>query len=446
MDAGRLYFGDCLEVMREDMADETVDLIYLDPPFNSKRLYNAYIGGAQWVAFDDTWKWSEAEQDFHEIAGKVDMADTMEGLRRLLSEGPQLAYLSYMANRLRECFRVLKPTGSLYLHCDPTMSHYLKIVLDGLSRNLPPGGGVKNEIIWCYKLGGRPRRGWPKKHDVIFFCTKSKEFIFNSDLIRIPYDSTGGYISSGRKIVGGKEYRVNPLGKVPEDWWPIPAINRQSKERQGYPTQKPIELLQRIIKASSNKGDLIFDPFCGCGTTIEVAISERRKWIGIDICVNACKVIENRLTSTFEAGFYNVEFNGMPRTRDDALVLARREPFKFERWAASLVDGLEANKKQVGDGGIDGRGRFPVRKGVFIDVVSQVKGGSTQPRDIQAFNTARQQVGADIGIFTCFEDKVTQKMRDVAVNVGRFREVPCIQIFTVEDYFARRRPMLPLAA
>ena len=122
----RLYFGDCLEVMREDIADESVDLIYLDPPFNSKRLYNAFIGGAQWVAFDDTWSWHEAEDDFHQVAGDVALADTMEGLRRILGKGTQLAYLSYMANRLRECRRTLKPTGSIYLHCDPTMSHYLK--------------------------------------------------------------------------------------------------------------------------------------------------------------------------------------------------------------------------------------------------------------------------------------------------------------------------------
>ena len=136
----RLYFGDCLDVMRQDIADESIDLIYLDPPFNSKRLYNAFIGGAQWVAFDDTWRWHEAVDDFHAVAGTPGaLADTMEGLRRILGEGTQLASLSYMANRLRECHRVLKPTGSIYLHCDPTMSHYLKIVMDGLF--LRGGGG-----------------------------------------------------------------------------------------------------------------------------------------------------------------------------------------------------------------------------------------------------------------------------------------------------------------
>ena len=153
----RLYFGDCLDVMREDVDDESVDLIYLDPPFNSKRLYNAFIGGAQWVAFDDTWSWHEAVDDFHDVAGDAKLAPTMEGLRKILSEGANLAYLSYMANRLRECRRVLKPTGSIYLHCDPTMSHYLKVVMDGVF-DVRPGDKRKfrNEIIWCYRGGGCP--------------------------------------------------------------------------------------------------------------------------------------------------------------------------------------------------------------------------------------------------------------------------------------------------
>jgi site-specific DNA-methyltransferase (adenine-specific) len=131
-DPNRLYFGDCLDVMRESIASESVDLIYLDPPFNSKRLYNAYIGGAQWVAFDDTWRWYEAEVDFHEVARQPKYRGVMEGLRLMLGEGPNLAYLSYMANRLVECRRALKTTGSIYLHCDPTFSHYLKAVMDGI--------------------------------------------------------------------------------------------------------------------------------------------------------------------------------------------------------------------------------------------------------------------------------------------------------------------------
>ena len=177
MDTNRLYFGDCLEVMREDIPDESVDLIYLDPPFNSKRLYNAYIGGAQWVAFNDTWQWYEAVDDFHAVAGDVDLADTMEGLRRILGEGPNLAYLSYMANRLRECRRVLKPTGSIYLHCDPTMSHYLKVLMDAMFG----GRHFINEVIWHYRKWSTGKYGFQRNHDVILFYSKTlrRDRVFN---------------------------------------------------------------------------------------------------------------------------------------------------------------------------------------------------------------------------------------------------------------------------
>ena len=163
--ANRLYFGDCLDVMREDIADESVDLIYLDPPFNSKRLYNAFIGGAQWVAFDDTWRWHEAEEDFHQVAGDVDLADTIEGLRRILGEGTHLAYLSYMANRLRECRRVLKQTGSIYLHCDPTMSHYLKIVMDGIFGH----NNFRSGIVWKRTSAHSGPNRYGPVHDTILF-------------------------------------------------------------------------------------------------------------------------------------------------------------------------------------------------------------------------------------------------------------------------------------
>ncbi len=217
-------------------------------------------------------------------------------------------------------------------------------------------------------------------------------------------------------------------------------------ERIGYPTQKPVALLERIIKASSNEGDVVFDPFCGCGTTIEAAQRLGRRWIGVDICVNACKVIEKRMRGHFDSLWDDIEFVGMPQTIDDAKYLAEYDKFKFERWAASLVDGMEANTRQRGDGGIDGWGRLPIRKGQFIDLVSQVKGGSTNPGDVQAFNGARQQAGADLGIFTCFDDRVTQGMRDTAASTGRFMTAPIVQIYTVEDYFVGRIPTLPVAA
>ena len=214
----------------------------------------------------------------------------------------------------------------------------------------------------------------------------------------------------------------------------------------GYPTQKPLKLLDRILKASSSEGDVVLDPFCGCGTTVQAAQNLNREWIGIDICVNACKVIENRLRGHFDSVWSDVEFIGMPRTLDDAKTLADMDKFRFERWAAALVDGMEPNKKQRGDHGIDGYGRLAIRKGTFIDLVSQVKGGGTKPADVQAFNGARQQAEADLGIFTCFENRVTPGMKNTAASTGRFMEVPRVQIYTVDDFFEGRRPRLPLVA
>ena len=462
MDTNRLYFGDCLEVMREDIPDESVDLIYLDPPFNSKRLYNAYIGGAQWVAFNDTWQWHEAIEDFHDVAGDVTLGATMEGLRRILGEGNNLAYLSYMANRLRECRRVLKSTGSIYLHCDPTMSHYLKVVMDGLFGS----NQFRNEVIWDYtfRLMDLPHF-FNRKHDIILFYGNSKHSLFSmpktewtrDDIIRtrkqkIHVDEDGDEVIW---MPGGKGHSKNKLkkistiieeGKALSDVWQIPIISSSSKERMGYPTQKPIALLDRILRASSSTDDVVLDPFCGCGTTIHAAQLLGRRWIGIDVCVNACKVIEKRLRENFSGLWADVEYIGMPKTVPDAHELADIDKFRFERWAASIVDGMEYNQQQRGDKGIDGRGRLPIRKGVFIDVVSQVKGGSTGPGDVQAFNGARQQAGADLGIFTCFEDRVTANMRNAAVSAGRFMDVPRVQIYTVEDYFSDRRPVMPTAA
>ena len=190
---------------------------------------------------------------------------------------------------------------------------------------------------------------------------------------------------------------------------------------------------------------MVLDPFCGCGTAIHAAQNLGRRWIGVDVCVNACQIIEQRLRSHFDSIWDDIEFIGMPKTVDHAKTLASLDKFRFERWAASLVDGMEANVRQRGDKGIDGYGRIPIRKGQFVDVVSQVKGGGTGPGDVQAFNGARQQAGAHLGIFTCFEERVTPRMRDAAVSCGRFMETPVVQIYTVEDYFTGRQPRLPLA-
>ena len=438
--SNQMYFGDCLEVMTEYIPDESVDLIYLDPPFNSKRIYNAFIGGAQWVAFSDTWQWHEAIDDFHEVAGDVSLAPTMEGLRRILGEGAELAYLSYMANRLRACWRKLKPTGSIYLHCDPNMNYLLRLVLDAIFGKR----GFQNEIIWHYQTGGASKRHYARKHDSIFFYVKSAIYHFDANAIRVP--RTKKALQRAQNPKGARIAATDETKLAMDVWTDIPALNPMSNERQGYPTQKPLALLERIIQASCPPNGIVFDPFCGCGTTIHAAQNLGRRWIGIDICVNACKVIQKRIEGHFDSLWEDIKFVGMPKTLDDAKALAQYDPFKFERWAASLAPGLEANKRQRGDKGIDGRGRLPIRKGIFIDIVSQVKAGNSNPGHVQAFNEARRQAKAQLGVFTCFEDRVTQGMRNAAANAGRYLDTfPLIQIYTIEDYFAGRLPQLPLA-
>jgi len=429
--------------MREDIEDESVDLIYLDPPFNSKRLYNAFIGNAQWVAFNDTWCWHEAVDDFHAVASTVKLGPTMEGLRLIHGEGPTLAYLSYMANRLRQCKRVLKSSGSIYLHCDKTMSHSLKLLMDSIFGST----SFRNEIIWHYKKWSTGQYGFQNNHDNILFYGRSlKTQLYmpraKSTIKRFGHGRiVSGHDSEGRRVpstVSGISEGVRQ-----DDVW---AIGRVPPIKQIYPTEKPLRLLKRIIDASSNDDSTILDPFCGCGTTVHAAQDAGRHWIGIDICVNACKVIEERLRATFADVWSDVQFIGLPKTQDHAKTLASMDKFRFERWAASLVDGMGYNEVQRGDKGIDGRGRIAIRKGQFIDVVSQVKGGGTGPGDVQAFNGARQQAGADLGIFTCFRDRVTPRMRDAAACTGRFMEVPKVQIYTVEDYFEGRKPALPVAS
>ena len=318
----RLYFGDCLDVMREDVPSESVDLIYLDPPFNSKRLYNAFIGGAQWVAFDDTWRWHEAIDDFDEVARQPRFRGLMEGLRLILGDGSQLAYLSYMANRLIECHRVLKPTGSIYLHCDPTMSHYLKAVMDGVFEDR----NFKNEIVWHYRKWSTGKYTFQRNHDVVLFYSrtpKDKHRTFNQLYMPRAASTTkrfgdarilSGFDETGRRLPSKVEGKAS-IGVRQDDVWPI---SRVPPIKQIYPTQKPLKLLERIITASSKEGDLILDPFCGCGTTVHAAQSLGRRWIGIDVCVNACKVIEKRLRSHFDTIWDDIQFIGMPKTASDA--------------------------------------------------------------------------------------------------------------------------------
>ena len=317
-----LYTNDNLFILN-GLNSNLVDLIYLDPPFNSKRLYSAPIGSkAAGVSFKDMWTWEDVNEAYLEtLAGKYPALTTFIASTGVMHSKAMMAYLTYMAQRIIEMHRVLKDTGSLYLHCDPTASHYLKVVLDEVfGRN-----NFRNEIAWCYHKWTNKSNAFQHNHDIIYFYTKSNRYIFNklnddnaiaahyakgyhtntitggvSQLIVYDAEKAKAQIKSGKydKIV----YREGVKEVVMPDWWEISILNSQSKERTGYPTQKPLALLHRIIKASSNVGDIVFDPFCGCATTCVAAQQLGRKWIGIDIEKQAASILIERLSD--DAGMF----------------------------------------------------------------------------------------------------------------------------------------------
>lgn len=270
--ANRLFFGDNLHIMRQ-LPSNSIDLIYIDPPFFSGRNYNVIFGDNNEIrSFSDIW------------------------------QGGMPGYLIWLNARLFEMKRLVKSTGSIVAHCDWHASHYIKVEMDkifgyGGDANSP---GFRNEIIHCYRQGGRGKNIFPRKHDTILWYSKTNKWVFNGDPIRIEYHGTGGYISKGRNIVGGKEYKINPKGKIPEDWWDIPALNPEAKERIGYPTQKPRALLERIILAFSNEGDVIADFFVGGGTTPAVAQQLDRRWIACDQSRIAVAITADRIRKVIE--------------------------------------------------------------------------------------------------------------------------------------------------
>ncbi|MDP3880178.1 MAG: DNA methyltransferase, partial [Dehalococcoidales bacterium] len=423
MASNMLYYGDNLEVLRKYIGTGTIDLCYIDPPFNSKRTYNQIYNDigtedrAQTQAFIDTWTWDDrAREGFQEILDNPQgrytkqTIELVKGLSNALRTSNLFAYLISMTLRITEIQRVLKKTGSFYLHCDPTASHYLKLITDSIF--VPNGGEFRNEVIWAYRLGGRPQKGWPRKHDAILYYTKTDtdDYTFNADAIRVPYESTGGYISSGRKIVNGKEYKVNPLGKVPEDWWFISALNRQSKERLGYPTQKPEALLERIIKASSNEGDMVLDAYCGCGTTIAVAQDQKRKWIGMDITYQSIALILKRIEDHFgKIVADNVKLDGIPRDMDSAHALANKKDDRvrkeFEKWAVLTYTTNRAviNQKKGADSGIDGVAYFRTNNTDNAKIILQVKSGGVGRGDIAKLRGDMQRETAAMAVFITLE-------------------------------------------
>lgn len=513
-----LFYGDNLDILRRHIPDACVDLIYLDPPFNSARNYNVLFrdekgkeSEAQIVAFEDTWSWgSDAEMLFDELRTQSRLAETMEALVSLVRKGPMGAYLVMMGARLLELHRVLKPTGSLYLHCDPTASHYLKIILDAIfdPRNF------RNEITWRRTHAhGDSRRRFANVSDIIFFYTKSGDYTFNVQhqpypqsyidkyyrytdengrryqlvSLRSPnprpnltYDYKGfkphanGWAVSREKMEqmdkeGRLHFPSKPDGNIREKyfldempgvlvgdaWDDIAPINSQAAERLGYPTQKPLALLERIIKASSNPGDLVLDPFCGCGTTIDAAQRLGRRWVGIDITHLAIALQKYRLQDAHPGIAITVV--GEPEDLGAAQQLARDDRYQFQWWALSLV-----RARPVG-GEAGGAGKKGADKGIdgvitFVDDASsklkraivQVKSGKVSSRDIRDLVGVLDREKAQIGLFVTLEEP-TRDMVSEAAGAGVYtaawtqERFPRVQILTVGALLRGTRPQMPAA-
>ena len=513
----RLFYGDNLGILRNEIADASVDLVYLDPPFNSNATYNVLFkspdgsaSAAQIEAFDDTWDWGPtAEEAFHEVmtGPNHEAARMLEAMRGFLGDNAMMAYLAMMAVRLIELHRVLKPTGSLYLHCDPTASHYLKILLDAIF-----GARMfRNEIVWKRTFAhGNVTRTYGDVTDTIFFYGKSTNRYWNQPFTMLSNEEVEKKYRNidpdGRrwqsvtlrnpgvrpnlhfpfKASNGVTYQPHPNGwscnaerlekydvegrlhfpikkdgalrlkmyadesrgeRVQSLWTDIPPLSAQAQERLGYPTQKPVALLERIISASSNPGDVVLDPFCGCGTTVHAAQKLGRRWIGIDVTHLAISLIERRLRDAFgkEVDFQTL---GVPKTMDAARDLAARDKNEFEKWAVSLIPGAQPYRTGRGaDGGIDGIVRLKLSARDYGKAIIEVKGGGVSVDQIHKLKSVIERENATTGIFVTLNDP-TKKMVAEAASAGfeetAFGRVPRLQITTIADILERYKfPRLP---
>lgn len=509
-----LYYGDNLDVLRREIADGSVDLVYLDPPFNSNANYNILFrspagatADAQIEAFEDTWHWNDrAEDAFDQVArsGHLTAFELLDAMRRFLGENDMMAYLTMMAVRLIELYRVLKPTGSLYLHCDPTASHYLKLLLDGVfgprqyrneiiwKRTSAHGdaamsfGGVTDTILY-YTRGDRPT--WNRQFVPLSTAHVTTKYSardpdgrrFTTRDLRSPsprpnltYDYKGyaphpnGWSISRQRMEeydrqGLLSFPTRPDGRIrlkiylderrgmplQNLWDDIPPLNSQAQERLGYPTQKPLALLERIIAASSNEGEVVLDPFCGCGTAVHAAQKLGRTWIGIDVTHLAISLIEKRMTAAFPGIAFTVE--GTPKDLASAEDLARRDKYQFQWWAVSMVDAMPyGGRKKGADGGVDGiihfrpDGRRPER------AIVSVKGGDhVGVQMIRDLHSAMMREKAVAAVFVT-KAAPTSVMEREAAAVGRFQSAvtgksyPRLQILTLAQLFRGQRPDLPL--
>lgn len=518
----KLYFGDNLTVLRDHVGDGSVDLVYLDPPFNSRANYNVLFKGtggqksqAQAEAFQDTWEWGpSAEQAYDDIrAHGGDIALVLSGFRKWLGENGLMAYLAMMGVRLIELHRVLKPTGSLYLHCDPTASHYLKVLLDAVFDI----HNFRSDVVWKRQTAhSDAKTKFATVTDNILFYAKSKTTPFNvvrqplsdeyvrkfykyedPDGRRFQLDNmaapAGGGMAAINKTTGrpngwyiwkgyeppARGWRYSPetmarlhdqgLLHYPEDkskrirlkryldknegqvvsnvWADIAPLHGASGEVLGYPTQKPRALLERIVEASSAPGDVILDPFCGCGTTIDAAQHLGRRWIGIDVTHYAVTLIERRLRARHPDAPYSV--HGRPTDLAGAVDLAKRDKHQFQWWAAWRLGAQRYREEKKGaDRGIDGRAQF--RNGPYGDgwVIISVKGGEnvnvSMVRDLRGVIEREE---AEMGVLITLAEP-TGPMRAEAAAAGFVRQsahgrLPRIQIVTVEDILDGRMPTMP---
>lgn len=467
-----LYYGDNLEILRNKIPDNSVDLCYIDPPFNSKKsyfqIYNN-IGGsedkAQAQAFTDTWTWDDRAIEGHaqileNYQGRFtrQSIELIKGLEIILKKGALLAYLVHMTLRVTEIFRVLKPTGSFYLHCDPTASHYLKLVLDAIF--VSQGGNYQNEIVWKRSTSGSSKsvaQRFGSDHDVIFYYVKSNLTTFNK--VYMPYpdkeikkrfrrsDAKGRYKDAelatyseekleelkkdNRLIVNGsgklryKIYLDDIQGVLADDVWiDIPPINSQAAERLGYPTQKPEALMERIIKASSKEGDVVLDAYCGCGTTVAVAHKLNRQWIGIDITYHSISLILKRLVDAYgERIMGDIRVDGIPQDMAAARALANRDDDRvrkeFEKWAVLTYTNNRAviNDKKGADKGIDGVVYFAIAPGQTARMVIQVKSGGANRGTIATLHGDMEREKAELATLITM-DEPTKPMIEEAKSVG----------------------------
>ncbi len=533
-----LFYGDNLIVMRQYIADESIDLIYLDPPFNSNRNYNVLYkdesgldSEAQILAFEDTWHWTRATDDqYHALAAVGDKAGrALENLVDAMGRNQMTAYLVMMTARLVELHRILKPTGCLYLHCDPTASHYLKMILDMIF-------GVENfqnEIVWKRTHAHNDPQRFGRNSDRLLFYGKTNKIFFNP--VYLPYEEsylqnffrgkddkgiyrlvvlTGPKISSGESDSEWRGYRPSQSGRswsVPkrivntlvgeqmaksmsivekldlldqhgyivfskngipsfkqylhemegapaqELWSDINPISSQAAERLGYPTQKPLALLERIIQASSNPGDVVLDPFCGCGTAVHAAQKLGRTWIGIDVTYLATTIIKSRLYDAFEIEAkkdYNLI--GEPTTLTEARHLATQDRYQFQWWALGLIparpqggQGDSKTGKKGKDRGIDGIMTFQDDpKGHHKRIIIQVKSGKVKSGDIRDLIGTVTRENAVMGVFVTLEPP-SRDMEMEALSIPKWhsdtfdRDYPKIQILTIEELLNGAKVQFP---